>query len=262
MDITKYFINFRKAPQYIYGGENYIEVYKRVEGAFKKTKTFEDKSIFDLGRYDIDEIKRECGDMETGIVLNSGFFIFNIFEFDKIPFKEEMRRGLVNWRLQKVFPEAIDLYDHDFFRIDRKKILSVLFKKSLKEKIETVFDEYGLKVISMGNSTIEIINNMRKWKPVPDFFIEIDKGLSLVVFSSQAVPFYIRKFRGDKESDIAREVVKTVNFVKNSYENVPATYSIICGDSDFTFDPVREQLAELDMKELKVDVKKKVFIPE
>ena len=57
MDITRYFINFRKASQYIYGGENYIEVYKHVDGRFKKTKTLE-KSIFDLGRYDIDEIKR------------------------------------------------------------------------------------------------------------------------------------------------------------------------------------------------------------
>jgi hypothetical protein len=245
----------------MYGGENYIEVYKRVEGNFKKTKTFEDKSIFDLGRYDIDEIKRECGDMETGIVLNSGYFIFNIFEFDKIPFKEEMRRDLVNWRLQKVFPEEIDLYEHDFFRIDRRKILSVLFKKSLKEKIEKVFDEYGLRVIYMGNSTVEIINNIGKRKPVPDFFVEIDKGLSVMVFSSQSVPFYIRKFRGNKEADIAREVVKTVNFVKSSYENVPSTYSIICGDSDSAFVSVREQLAELNMNELKVDVKKKVFIP-
>ncbi|MCK5057691.1 MAG: hypothetical protein KAT34_13600 [Candidatus Aminicenantes bacterium] len=261
MDITKHFINFRKTSQYIYGGENYIEVYKRVEGNFKTTKTFEDKSIFNLGRYDIDEIKRECGDVETGIVLNSGYFIFNIFEFDKIPFKEEMRRDLVNWRLQKVFPEDIELYEHDFFRIDRKKILSVLFKKSLKEKIETVFDEYGMKVIYMGNSTVEIINNIRKWKPVPDFFIEIDKEISIVVFSSKSVPFYIRKFRGNKEADIAREVVKTVNFVKNSYENVPSTYSIINSDSGSAFDAVREELAELNMNEVKVDVKKKVFLP-
>lgn len=261
MDITKYFINFHLASQYVYGGENYIDVYKRVEGAFKKTKTFENKSIYKLDNYDIDEIKRELGNTDTGVVLNSTNFIFNIFEFDKIPFREEMRRDLLTWRLQKVFPEDIKLYDFDYFRIDRKKILSVLFKKELREKIETVFADNGMKLIYFGNSTIEIINNIRKLKPSPDFFVEIDKNFSILIFLNDAIPYYIRKFRSSKEVDIAQEVLKTVNFVKSSYDYIPSTYSLISPSPGSSFDPVREQLAESNINELSAELKKNLFLP-
>jgi hypothetical protein len=261
MDITNYFINFCNAAQYVYGGENYIDIYKRVQGEFKKTKTFENKTIFNVDTYDIDEIKRELANVETGIVLNSANFIYNIFEFDKIPFREETRKDLVSWRLQKVFPEDIKLYDYDYFRIDKKRILSILFKKSLREKIEKVFNEYGVNLIYMGNSTIEIINNIKNLKPSPDFFLEIDKELSIVVFRKNSIPFYIRKFRSRKESDIAQEIVKTVNFVKSSYDYVPATYSIISPSDGSSFDPVRELLAELNINELSAELKKNLFLP-
>lgn len=261
MDISKYFINFRKAVQYVFAGENYIDVYKRVDGTLKKTKTFEDKSLLKLDNYDIEEIKRELADVDTGVVLNSANFIFNIFEFDKIPFRENTRRELVNWRLQKVFPEDINLYEHEFFRIDKKKILSILFKKSLKEKIEDMFAGQGINLIYIGNSTVEIMNNMMNLKPAPDFFVEIDKSLSIVVFQAGAVPFYIRKFRSDKETEIAQEIVKTLNFVKSSYENVPTTYSLISTSSASSFDPVREQLTELNMNELSAELKKNLYLP-
>lgn len=261
MDVTKFFINFRKAAQYIYGGENYIEIYKRLEGSLNKIKTFEKKSLLNLDSYDIDELKKELAPVETGIVLNSGYFIFNIFEFDRIPFREEMRKDLVTWRLQKVFPEDIGQYEHDFFKLDRKKILSILFKKSLRENLEQLFTGQGIRLLYIGNSTIEIINNVRKLRPAPDFFIEIDKNLCIVVFRADSVPFYIRKFRGDKEADIAAEIIKTVNFVKNSYRFVPVNYLAVVNSPGFQVETFREQLIELNLKELTLDQKKKIFLP-
>ncbi|MCI0470207.1 MAG: hypothetical protein L0Y73_00950 [Candidatus Aminicenantes bacterium] len=261
MDVTKFFINYRKAAQYIYGGENYIEIYKRQEGSFKKTKTFEKKSLLNVDSYDIEELKKELAPVETGILLNSGYFIFNIFEFDRIPFHEEMRKDLVAWRVQKVFPEDIEQYEHDFFKLDRKKILSILFKKSLKQNLEQLFAGQGIRLLYIGNSTIEIINNVRNLRPAPDFFIEIDKNLCIVVFRGNSVPFYIRKFRSDKEADIAVEIIKTVNFVKNSYQFVPVNYLVVVNSPGFQAETFRGQLSELNLNELTFNYKKKIFLP-
>ena len=40
-----------------------------------------------------------------------------IFEFDKLPWQKKALRELVAWRLQKVFPESSDAYDHRFLPI-------------------------------------------------------------------------------------------------------------------------------------------------
>ena len=138
--------------------------------------------LFDIDNYGIEEIKRELADKETGLILNSANFIFNILEFEKIPFWEGLRKDLVQWRLQKVFPEDIGLYEHDFFKLDKNKLLSILFKRALKEQLEKTFGENGIQLVYLGNSTIEIMNHLKKLKTGPDFFIEVDKSLSVVVF--------------------------------------------------------------------------------
>ena len=122
----------------------------------------------------------------------------------------------MEWRLKKVFPENIADYAHDFYKLDKKRIFSVLLRKSLKENIENLFLETGISLTYMGNSTVEMMNRVaRLKKDIPHFFIEIDKSLSIVVFLRQSSPFYIRKFRGDQAADIVNEVAKTINFVKS-----------------------------------------------
>ncbi len=261
MDITRFFIHFRKPSQYIYGGEKYLEIYRCEKRADKRVTIFENASLLNLGSDDVDEIKRELQDVETGIILNSGQFIFNIFEFEKIPFREEVRKDLVEWRLQKVFPEDIDQYEHNYYKLARNRILSVLFKKSLKEKLEELFWENGVRLIYMGNSTMEIMNNIRRLRPCPDFFIEIDKSLTMIVFLSGSNPFYIRKFRSSRNADIAAEVIKTVNFVKNSYSRVPRTYLLLVNSAEGGFDLIREQLTDAELNEVNPKNQKKLFLP-
>ncbi len=251
MDITKYLIQYRRPSQYVYGGENYIEVYKHVDRVFKKTQVIENKSLTKLDNYQFDDLKRELSGGDTGLVLNSASFIFNILEFDKIPFREELRKDLVNWRLQKVFPEDIAHYHHEFFKLDRNKVLSILFKKELSQQLEELFKSNGISLTYFGNSTVELINNVRKLKPAPDFFVEIDRNLSIIVFLSNTNPFYIRKFRSDKEADTAAEIIKTINYVKNSYGFSPTSYSLLVNDTDFDFDTIHTQLQEVNLEVIK-----------
>jgi len=261
MDVTKFFIHYRKPSQYIYGGENYLEIYRYERRRHTRVALFEKMSIFDLTGSEAAEVKKSLLPVDTGLVLNSNPFIFNIFEFEKLPFREKVRKELVEWRLQKVFPEAIDQYEHHYFKLNPRRILSVLFKKSLKEKTEETFLANGIRLVFLGNSTIEAMNNVRKHKPAADFFLEIDRNFCLLVFSSQSAPFYIRKFRIDRNADMAGEVVKTVNFVKNSYAVVPRTFSLILDAGNSGAEKIRTELSGAGFKEIPFSSHKKMFLP-
>ena len=250
MVIDKYFLFYKRPSQYIFAGENHIDIYKSTNKTLQKTKIFENISIFDLNTENFEKIKDELSDAETGIILNSGYFIFNIFEFEKIYLKEKLNREIVEWRVKKVFPENMELYEHDFFRMGKNRILSILFKKDLKEKVEDLFEENQCELIYMGNSTVEVINNIQKTKHTPDLVIEIDRNLSMFIFLSRSLPHYIRKFRSDSDGDIVEEIEKTIHYVKNNYSKTIQTYSIVSNELDSNIDQIRDNLSQLNIKEL------------
>jgi hypothetical protein len=256
MVIDNFFIQYKKPAQYVYWGENYLDIYKASDSgkSFIKTHSFDNVSLSEMNTPEFGEIARVLLNVDTGIILNSSPFIFNIFEFEKIPWQERLKRELMEWRLKKVFPENIAEYEHDSFTLDKKRLLSVLFKKSLKENIENLFQENDISLTYLGNSTVEMMNHIGKLKTdAPDFFIEIDKSLSITVFLRQSSPYYIRKFRADQAADIVNEVVKTINFVKNSYKKVPRTYSLMIRRSDIEVNTVRDELSKMEI--LPLDLK-------
>lgn len=256
MVIDNIFIQHKKPTQYVYWGENYLDIYKasNSDKGFKITHSFDNVSLSLINTPEFGEIARVLQDVDTGIILNSGPFIFNIFEFEKIPWQEGLKRELVEWRLKKVFPENIADYEHDFFKLDKKRILSILFKKSLKENIENLFQENDISLNYMGNSTVEMMNHIVKLKKdAPDFFIEMDKNLSITVFLGQGLPYYIRKFRADQAAEIVNEVAKTINFVKNSYSRVPRTCSLMIRRSDIELHTVSDELSKMEI--LPLDLK-------
>lgn len=269
--IDNLFIHFKRPRQYVFAGEKYLDVYKWVDKSFQKTRTVEDISIFNIGASEGEngdngfrEVVRELtahGDVDTGVILNANPFIYNIFDFDRIPFREEMQREIVEWRLRKVFPENIEEYDHRFFKLTRTRILSVLLKKGLRQKIEELFSANNINLTYMGNSTLNCMNNVVNLKHSPDFLVEVDRNQFIVIFQSGSLPFYIRKFRGQHESDAAAEIVKTINYVKNSYAQVPQTYSVLFNRSDLDFDLVRYELMQQDVRPLELKKKELLFLP-
>ena len=259
--IDNLFIHYKRPGQYVFAGENYLDIYTYVNKSFQKTRTIENASIFNPGSDNFKGLFRELAAVDTGIILNSGYYIFNIFDFEKIPFREGLQQEIVEWRLRKVFPENIDEYDHQFFKMSKKKILSILFKKSLKEKIEEYFTANGLNLIYMGNSTVNIINHVVTQKTAPDFFIEIDRDLFIIVFQDHSMPFYIRKFRNDHENEVVGEIIKTTNYVKNSYSQVLHSYSIISNRPGLNFDLIGDELSKLDIHPHDLKEREKLFLP-
>ena len=256
MVIDHFFIQHKKPAQYVYWGENYLDIYNASDSGkgFIKTHSIDDVSLSGMNSSQFGDIARVLTDVDTGIILNSSAFIFNIFEFEKIPWQGGLKRELVEWRLKKVFPENIADYELNFFRLDKKRILSILFKKSLKEHIENLFRENGISLTYLGNSTVEMMNHLVKLKKhAPEFFIEIDKSLCLSVFLGQGLPYYIRKFRADQAADVVNEVTKTINFVKNSYSRVPRTCSLMIRRSDIELHTISDELSKMEI--LPLDLK-------
>ena len=262
MVIDTYFMFYKKPAQYIFSGENHLDLYKTSNKRLNRIKTYENTSIFDLNSSNFEEIKAELDSTETGIILNSGYFIFNIFEFDKIPLRENLLRDIVEWRVKKIFPEDIVHYEHNFFRVSRNKILSILFKKSLREKIEALFEDKLSSLIYMGNSTVEIINNLKNSMFSPDLFIEINRNLSIFVFMTDSIPFYIRKFRSDTPGDIVDEIGKTINFVNNNYSKTTRTCAIISNSIESQIDLIRNEMAGLNIRELSIKNSERLILPE
>ncbi|MGE5340404.1 MAG: hypothetical protein ACM3SY_02875 [Candidatus Omnitrophota bacterium] len=263
MVIDDYLIHYKKPSQYIYWGENGVDVFNRDESekAFRKTQHYPNVSLLDITPEQFKTIARDMLAFDTGIFFNSGQFIFNIFEFEKIPVREKTRREIVEWRLKKVFPENLDDYDHQFFPVGKKRILSVLFKKSLKEKVETFFEDNKLSLIYMGNSTLEIFNHASAFgRTAPDFFVEIDRALSIIVFLDKGVPIYVRKFRSDQTAPgIVNEIVKTVNFMKNNYQQDPHTFFLVGEPTEIDFNFIQEELTKLEIRPLELKNRAQLF---
>jgi hypothetical protein len=163
---------------------------------------------------------------ETGVVFNAAPFISNFFEFDKLPWQRQALHDLVAWRLQKIFPEDIAAYDHRFFALDRRRVLSILVPRALLDNTERQFRERGIPLTYIGNSTMEILARARRARLAADFLLERDSDSCTMVFLNRRLPFYIRKFQSGSAADTAAEIGKTAAFVRSQYGSEPRRYCI------------------------------------
>jgi hypothetical protein len=156
---------------------------------------------------------------ETGVVFGASPFIFNVFEFDRLPWRARMLRELVAWRLQKIFPENIEAYDHRWFALDRRRVLSVLVRRALLDGTEGAFRERGIPLTFIGSSTLQILGRALGARPAPDLVIERDGAGCTLAFLQERRPVYIRKFRAASESpaEAGEEIGRTVAFVRGQY---------------------------------------------
>ncbi len=261
--IDNFFIYYRRPEQFVYAGESYVDIYKYVGRTYKKTRTLEGISLLNPGDENegFDTVARELGDLDTGLVLNSGSYIYNIFDFDKIPLWDDMRKEIVEWRLKKVFPENLDDYDHQFFKLSRTKILSILLKNNIKKDIEEMFNRNQRRLTYLGNSTINILNRVAKLRTAPDFFVEIDGGFFMTGFQYRSLPFYFRKFRVENEEEAVAEILKTINYVKNSYSREPHSYSVVAHHSPFDLQRIQLDLAREEVRHIPLKNSESLIFP-
>ncbi len=256
MELNKIFLKYRKPEQIIYFGDRTVDLFRINKCKAKKISSIErENNKLTFPR----ELKRDLINTGTGIVLNSDNFVFNMLNFDKIPFWRKQKEELVSWRIEKIFPENIHNYVHEYFQFNKNTILSVLVRKDLVSSLEQEVRSFGADVIYSGNSTIEIINSLISSKERPDFFIESDGRLILVVFFKDGIPVYIRKMRAGRGSDAGDEISRTVDYVEKNYGFRPISCSVFATDNGKEL--IDNSVKDLGLKLIDQDRSGMRFIP-
>lgn len=147
MELSRVFIRYRNPEQVIYYGDRTIDLFRIIKGNPEKINSFERESS---ERIFPPELKRDLIKTGTGIVLNSDHFVFNMLNFDKIPFRKKQKDDLVNWRVEKIFPENIHNYIHEYFQFDKNTILSVLVRSDLIAALEAEIKSFGIDLAFSG----------------------------------------------------------------------------------------------------------------
>lgn len=262
MGLNNLLLPERLPRQVIYAGDRHCEVFTLANKKIMQRTRIAGLTLAELDASRWPEIAGRLQAVDTGIILNSDPFIYNFFEFDKLPWSQKILLDLVTWKLQKIFPENIEAYDHQFFRLNKKRIFSVLIKKTLLEQIESLFHEKRIPLIYIGNSTLEILNRLAKLKRQPDFFVEIDDASCSLVFQNKGLFFYIRKFKIGSHLDMAAEISKTVQFVKSNYGCDPRSYCCINYQEKNSVDDLAAELARENMSCQNADLEGKTpYIP-
>lgn len=243
MGLNDFLLPERLPRQFIYAGDRHMEWFTLAKKKIVQRQRIDGASLADPAANGWPEVAARLQPLETGVILNSDPFIFNFFEFDRLPWSPRLLRELVAWKLQKIFPENIAAYEHRFFRLNKKRIFSILVKKALLEQVESLFREKRLALIHFGSSTLEIMNRLARLKCPADFFAEIDDASCCLVFQNQGLPVYIRKFKIGSRLEMAAEISKTVQFVTNSYGCPARSYFVVDHQQQVSTDGLAAELA-------------------
>jgi len=261
MDLSELLLPQRLPRQVVFAGDRHAEIIVlRERGGISRVRV-EGASLAEGGERDWAEVLAKLQPGATGVVFSASPFIYNFFEFDKLPWQRKALRELVAWRLQKIFPENIASYDHRFFRLDAKRVLSILVRRSLAEKAEQALRESGLPLIYLGNSTMEILARLQRAKIRPDFFIESDRDSCTMVFLDRRSPVYIRKFKSSSPADAVEEIARTVTFVRDQYGAAARHYCLIDHQDEASAAAMEENLAAADLARLNDGLGPAPYIP-
>ena len=227
MGLSDLFLPERLPRQVVYAADRHAEIVTLQNGRIAARRREEGMALAEGSPDAWEKVVARLRPEETGVVFSAAPFVYNFFEFDRLPWKTKALHELVTWRLQKIFPEDIAAYDHRFFQLDKKRVFSILAPLALTEAVERCFRAHGVPLIFIGNSTVEVLARLQAAKPAPDFFIESDRDGCTMVFHNRRSPIYIRKFRSGSGADSVEEIGKTVTFVRNNYGVDPRRYWLV-----------------------------------
>jgi hypothetical protein len=261
MGLSDLFLPERLPRQFIFAGDRHAEIVILQNKRIAARTRVEGTGLAEGSSRAWEEVVARLRPEETGVVFSAAPFIYNFFEFDRLPWKTKALRELVTWRLQKIFPEDIAAYDHRFFPLDKKRVLSILVRKSLVETVEKLFRDRRLPLTFIGNSTVEVLARLQAAKPAPDFFIESDRDGCTMVFHSRRSPIYIRKLKSGSAADTGEEIGHTVAFVRNNYGVAPHRYWLVDHQNETAAAALEATLAAADLSRLRAGLGETPHIP-
>jgi|GEM_PF-4407871 len=229
MDLIERIFPDEYPQQYLYISANRIRIISAASGRMETTDEF----YFDPKRLaaSTTELTQNLGErlrlVKTGLIFDPHFFIFNLFDFEKIPLSPKTRRTMIEWRLQKVFPEKMDQYSHLYFRTSAKQYFSILISRETHQFWENLLNSLKIPVIFSGNSTVEICNHLFHKQKTPGFFIEVTPTALVTVFCHRRKLLYFRKTKYSIVAEIVDDVLRTLQFINTQYSWKPDSWNLI-----------------------------------
>jgi hypothetical protein len=104
MGLITFFLPERLPRQLIYAGDRHAEIVRLQKRRIVDRSRLEGAALAESTDSAWAGVVSGLRPVDSGIVFNASPFIYNFFEFDKLPWQKKTLNELVTWRLQKIFP--------------------------------------------------------------------------------------------------------------------------------------------------------------
>ena len=232
MGLIRKYIPLHHPCRLFHAGEERLSYLELVKNRVARRREFLPFVPTEPASLAVTDIAREVGKGEAALILPSTHFIFNVFEFDRLPWAAAPRDELIRWKLEKVFPENLDLYHHHAAVIARRHVLSILIRRSLVDQCEEAFARAGLELTEIACSTVTAASALLPRRSCADLWLEMDGAANLLFSSSRGRPLYIRKFRTGDTAETVAEVTRTAEYITNNYQLTPRSFQLVSLDEE------------------------------
>jgi len=162
-----------------------------------------------------------------GLSVNPNPFVFNLFNFDTpLPVNSRKRNELIEWRLQRVFPDVPDDMWKTCLTFNRKTVLSTLISGTFLRSCEDHFRALGYPITYISCSTANAINKAQGLSHEPVMILEQEGQLLMVTLVKNGIPIFMRKIRFSQLDELIVALRKTMAFVSEQ-QGVTVEYYVV-----------------------------------
>lgn len=149
-----------------------------------------------------------------GLTINPNPFVFNVFNFEApLPLHPRKRNELIEWRLQRVFPDSPAEMMKPYLVFKRRTVLSTLINRETVLACEHHFGSLGFPVTFVGCSSVSAIGKSAAVSQDPLMILEQEGQLLMVTLVQGGIPLFVRKIRFSQSRELVPALQKTIAFV-------------------------------------------------
>lgn len=211
MDIEKWFFPDRVPGQMLYLGEERTLLLLRAGDGRWRIGAELPHSLADLS-----SIRSLPGAAPgpLGLSLGPNPFVFNLFNFESpLPLNRRKRGELIEWRLQRVFPDIPEDMVKTNLVYQRRTVLSTLIAGEVLKRCEAHFKDMGFPVTHISCSSVEAIGGTARFTRQPLMVLEQDGPLLMVTLVRNGIPLFVRKIRFSQLDELVTALRKTISFI-------------------------------------------------
>lgn len=242
MDLEKWFFPDQVPGQMLYLGEEHsLLLIRAADGKWRESARYP-HTLSDLASF---SALPGASKGPLGLSLSPNPFVFNLFNFESpLPLNPRKRRELIQWRLQRVFPDAADDMIQTCQVFKRRTVLSALVSREIVRSCENHFGDLGYPVTYISCSSIDAVKKSARFSRQALLILEQEGQLLVVTLVKDGVPLFVRKIRFSQLDELVLALRKTIAFVQEQ-QGVNAGRYLVNPLGDCDCQAWLDQLSEL-----------------